>query len=174
MDVLKLFLENPQVKYHIREVARLLKISPMTARKELIKLSKKGLLTAKKERMYIVYSADTESEEFRLNAMFYMIKKLHNTGVLSCIEIELKPEAIVLFGSVAKGEYSPKSDIDIFVISEIKKKINLEKFEIKLGRKIQLFIYTYKEFESMKSRNKELLNNILNGIVLSGHLEVFK
>ena len=174
MDILKLFLENPQAKYHIREVARILKISPMTARKKLMELSKKKLLIAKKDRVYNVYTSNTESDRFKLNAKFYMIDKMQKSGLLDYLNKELKPEAVVLFGSIAKGEYSIKSDIDLFVISELKKTINLEKFENKLGRKIQLFIYTYKEFKNMKSKNKELLNNILNGIVLSGYLEVFK
>lgn len=174
MDIINIFLENPQAKYHIREIARILKISPMTARKKLIELSKKGLLISKKERLYRTYIANTESNKFKLNAKFYMIGKLYDSGVIEYLNRELKPESIILFGSVAKGEYSFKSDIDLFIISELKKKINLEKFEIKLGRKIQIFSYTYKEFVNMQSKNRELLNNILNGIVLNGHMEVFK
>ena len=173
MDILKLFLEHPESKYHIREAARILRISPMTARKKLRELSKKGLLASKKDKLYIAYSANVESNVFKLNATFYMINKLYKSGVLDYLNTKLKPEAIVLFGSIAKGEYSAKSDVDLFVVSELKKKINLERFESKLGREIQLFIYNHNKFKNMKSKNKELLNNILNGIVLRGYLEVF-
>jgi hypothetical protein len=50
----------------------------------------------------------------------------------------------------------------------MKKEVNLEKFEKKLKRKIQIFF-----FDSLTEiKNKELLNNILNGCVLEGKLKL--
>ena len=91
------------------------------------------------------------------------------------IENELNyPEAIVLFGSYAKGENKKGSDIDLFILSESKNKLDLNDFEKKLDTEIQVFLHNRKDFEQMKVDNKELLNNIINGIKLSGFLEVFK
>src|SRR3989344_4808251 len=82
--------------------------------------------------------------------------------------------AIVLFGSFAKGEDAEKSDIDLLVITSAKKELNLDIFDKKLGRKIQLFLFSEKEIEKMKESNKELLNSLINGIILYGFFEVFK
>jgi hypothetical protein len=51
-----------------------------------------------------------------------------------------------------------------------KKQISLEKFEKILKRKIQVF--QHKNLDEIK--NKNLANNIINGIILNNFIEVFK
>ena len=77
------------------------------------------------------------------------------------------PDAIVLFGSASRGEDIEGSDIDLFLVAK-EREINLRKFEKKLKRKISL------HFEDSVSKvPKELMNNIINGIVVYGYLKVF-
>ena len=65
------------------------------------------------------------------------------------------------------GSSTENSDLDLFVIGK-EKKINLRKYEERLGLKIHLF------FESdLKKIPKELKNNLVNGIVLKGYLKLF-
>ena len=78
------------------------------------------------------------------------------------------PKTIVLFGSYRRGEDVEESDIDIFLECK-KENVNVERFEKKLGRKIQLHFQ-----ENFNAYPKELKNNIINGIVLSGFLEGYK
>ena len=80
---------------------------------------------------------------------------------------KFNPNSIVLFGSYQKGEDTIKSDIDLFIESK-EQNINLQEFETKLNRKIQLHFN-----ESFEKYPKELKNNICNGIVLKGYLEIF-
>ena len=75
----------------------------------------------------------------------------------------------ILFGSYAKGEDTERSDIDLYIETPSKKDITLEKFEKKLKRNIQIF--RHKNLFEIK--NKDLVNNIINGIVLNGFVEVF-
>ena len=77
------------------------------------------------------------------------------------------PDAIILFGSAAKGEDLKESDIDLFVLAE-EKKLDLQKYEKLLGRKINILAE-----ESFSKLSKELRNNIINGIILYGYLKVF-
>lgn len=79
----------------------------------------------------------------------------------------------MLFGSYQKGEDGLHSDIDIAVITPLKKHPNLSEYEKKLKHPIQLLIFDRKEIERMKQKNKELLNNMINGFVISGYWEVF-
>ena len=76
------------------------------------------------------------------------------------------PKSIIVFGSYAKGEDIEDSDIDIFVECE-EEKLDLEPFEKQLKRKVQ---FHFKE--NFKAYSKELRNNIINGIILRGYLEV--
>ena len=77
------------------------------------------------------------------------------------------PDTIVLFGSASKGEDIQTSDVDIYVQSS-EKKINLETYEKHLNRKINLFFE-----ENFLKLSKELKNNIINGIKLSGYLKIY-
>lgn len=83
---------------------------------------------------------------------------------------ELSNPAIIVFGSYARGEDTEDSDIDLYVETSSKKKPNLKKYEDRLKREIQLFVYK----DIHKIKNKELANNIINGIALNGYVEVFK
>ncbi len=73
---------------------------------------------------------------------------------------------IILFGSIQKGTYHKESNIDLFVQSDYKK-LDLKKFNMKLGHKISVFFEKY-----LKKLSKDLLENIYNGTVLSRELEV--
>ena len=78
------------------------------------------------------------------------------------------PETIILFGGYSKGTDAKTSDIDLFIESK-EEKLELEKFEVVLGRKIHPL------FEiNIKNLNKELLNNIINGIIVYGYVRIFK
>src|SRR3989338_7441936 len=99
--------------------------------------------------------------------------KIMNTAIaleplITEINGVLHPNCIVLFGSAAKGEDTEQSDIDLFVQAK-RKSFDTIKAEKHLERKISLI------FESdMKKVNKELRNNLANGIVLSGYFEVLQ
>ena len=173
-NIMELFVEDSYSKFNVREVARLTKLSPSTASKHLKIAVKGGLLKKEKSRNFILFSADLESQRFRDMKVYNNIGKIRNSGLVDFIEKELNyPEVIILFGSYAKGENKKDSDIDLFILSESKNNLALVTFEKKLGAEIQVFLHNRKDAESMKGKNKELLNNIVNGIRLSGFFEVF-
>jgi len=175
MDILKHFLEDSEREFHIRELARIEKKSPMTITKELNKLKHENLLLFKPERNHYLYKANAENLKFRLLKLSYNLNKIYDSDLISYLENKFNhPEAIILFGSFRKAEDMPKSDIDILIINPSKKEINLTDFEKRLGHKIQLFVHSQKEIDVLKKKNPELLNNFINGIVLSGFFEVFK
>lgn len=173
--IINLFIKEPEREFHIREVAKLTGKSPTTVSKYTKMLKKKGILLSKKMSNHLLFKANTESMQFKALKKEQNIREAISSGLIEYIEEELNnPEAVILFGSFAKGENIPESDIDIAVITPIKKDLSLEKFENKLGHNIQLFLYSEKEIGQMKTKNKELLNNLLNGIIIRGFWEVFK
>ncbi|HLC77425.1 MAG TPA: nucleotidyltransferase domain-containing protein [archaeon] len=173
--ILELFVEDSYRKFNVREVARLTKLNPSTASKYLALAHRAKMLKMEKARNFILFSADLEGHAFRDLKVYKNIKKIRNSGLLEFIENELNyPEAIILFGSYAKGENRKDSDIDLFILSESGEKLDIKSFETKLETEIQVFCHSRKEMERMKVKNKELLNNILNGIKLSGFFEVFR
>ena len=102
---------------------------------------------------------------FKKYKFIYNLSFILESGLVDFVEEKLMPKAIVLFGSYSREEDTENSDIDVFVECK-KEELDLAKFEKKLSRKIELHFN-----ERFISYPKELKNNIMNGIVLSGFLE---
>ena len=161
---LKPFFEDCYRKIHVRQYSKINKISPPTSSKILSQYNKSGLLLVEKDRNYISYYANKDSKDFiDLSRIYWRNRLSELTDYLN--KSLLSPSAI-LFGSLAKAEAKENSDIDLCVLGS-KKTIDLDKFEKRLKRKIQLFF-----FKSIKDiNNAELRNNIINGYVLSGRIK---
>ena len=115
------------------------------------------------------YSADRSSKQFLIEKKLFNIKSLHSSKLIDYIINEYDDPSIVIFGSFSKGEDIEGSDIDIFVESSRKDIKIPESYEKKLKRNIHLFLY--KKISDVK--NKELANNIMNGVTLNGFIEVY-
>jgi predicted nucleotidyltransferase len=168
LNILKVFFENPSREYNVRELARILKLSPATMSKELKLLSKEGLIKQKRERNLLLYRPNTNSDLFRDTKIFYTIRKLKESGLVESLNrFYLKP-TIILFGSASLGMDTETSDIDVVIISENTKEFPEKlKFEKKLSRSLQIF--NVKDLR--KLRNEHLINNVLSGIVTRGYIK---
>jgi len=153
---LKEFFEDNYKRIHVREYAKLQKISPPTASKILEKYKQQNILKKEVNMQYFYYYANKDSFDFRDLQRIYYRKKLIN--LINYIKQEAIAPKIILFGSLAKAEVKKTSDIDLAVITVSKVKIQTKNFEKDLNRKIQIF-----KFESFKKIPMELKNNILNG-----------
>ena len=168
LNILKIFFEEPTKEFNVREVARILHISPATASKALNMFVKKGLLLKRKERLLKLYKANLESDFYKDLKIFYNIRKIKEIGLLDALNAFYFKPTIVLFGSAAFGLDTETSDFDLLIISEKTKEFpDLKRFEKKVNRKLQLFVVK----DISKLRNKRLINNILNGIVLQGEIK---
>ena len=167
LNILKLFFESPTKEFNVREVARTLKINPATASTYLKKFEKAGILKYKKQRIQDLYRADLDSDRYRDLKVYYLIRKLKESGLIESLnKFYIKP-AIVLFGSCAYGIDTETSDIDLVIISEkIADFPEQRRFEKKLDREIQIF--AVKDIKDL--RNKHLINNVMSGIVIQGEI----
>ncbi len=135
-----------------------------SVKKYLEGLQTEDLVKKDKKTLYPSYIANQQNRLFNIYKQQLIIFKLYSSGLIDYLEDELSPKCIILFGSARKGEYYKKSDIDIYIQTN-EKSINLRKFEGILKHKINLFFE-----EDINKLSKELFNNIINGIKLSGYL----
>tara|TARA_Y100000031_G_C8184439_1_gene368207 strand:- start:121 stop:645 length:525 start_codon:yes stop_codon:yes gene_type:complete len=171
--ILEFFIKNPEKEFHIRQIAKLTKRSPTTISKYLKDLEKRKILKSEEKLNHLLFKANTKNPKFKQLKLNYNITLLQDSGILDYLVKQFNyPEGIVLFGSFSKAEDIPSSDIDLLIIGPSKKEINLEKFEKKLDHKIQIFVRSKEDIKKMK--NKELLNQWINGIVIYGFWEMFK
>jgi len=171
INILGKFFENPEKLFGIRELSRMLKINHTTIRQNLNKLVKQEILSIDKSYLYPTYKLVILRETLNLK-LYYNLEKLRKSGLIDYLEKEFEFPVIILFGSYSKAMDHETSDIDICLISNIQKQINFEKYKSVLNREVSMHHFTKKTFENLKLKNKELFNNICNGIVLSGQLEV--
>lgn len=159
-----------------REIAKILRVSPTAISKSLTILEKEGLIFVKKIGNINLLSIGFNRD----NQKAVNLKRIENLKILYELELpsfltdNFPGCTIILFGSYSRGEDvnladldGSKSDIDIAVIGRKEKKIDLDNFEKYLEREININFYT-----SFKEINEHLKNNILNGIILGGGVEL--
>lgn len=166
--LLKIFLDSPEESFRLRELSRLSQISPLSVMNYLKEFEKQGLIRKYEKRGIPYYQSIRDNERFVLYKKISIIYELNESGLVDYLWESLSPEAIILYGSYAKGESLGNSDVDIFIIGK-EKKINISQFEKKLKKGIHLL-----SGEKIEKMPKELLNNLINGFVLKGYIGVFK
>ena len=154
--ILEFFFENPNAVLTVRDLASKLKLSRSTVQYSLINLRKSNLISGGNKWI--------DNWQNRLIKSNYYLEKIARSGLVDYLDQELAASAIILFGSFRKGESEKSSDIDIFVECGREKKLNLLKFEKRLGHKIQLF--TKPKITSLPTH---LMNNVINGIKIKGY-----
>ena len=167
IDTLKIFFEEPSREFNVREISRILKISPATASKELKELARRNFLKERKERIFILYKANLESDDYKDLKLYYNVRKLRESGLIDALNrFYLKP-AIILFGSAVHGLDTETSDFDLLVISEKTKEFpDTKKFEEKINRRLQLLVV--RDLKDLK--NQYLISNVLNGMTMQGNI----
>ena len=166
--VLKVFLDFPTQEFGLREISRLAKLAPASILNYLEEFEKEELVIKLEKNSRPVYKAERENENFIFYKKLSILYELNDSGLTEYLWQKLAPQALILYGSSAKGEATEDSDIDIFIIGK-KKEINLEKFENIFKGEIHLMFE-----DNIKKIPKELKNNLINGIILRGYLKLFK
>jgi len=151
-----------------REIARLLNVSPTAVGKSVKLLEKEKFVIIRSSPMNIrLVELDRSSQKTIEMKRIENLKMIYESGTSGFLENSFPGCTIILFGSYSRGDDTIESDIDIAVISGKEKKIKLDSFEKNLERKIMVNFYP-----SIKEIHKNLRENILNGIVLSGGIEL--
>lgn len=167
-----IFFDEPETEFSLAEIKRRSGKAATSVLIHLKELTKDGIIlkASKKagKRQYPIYKSNQINLSYKNYKQFFNLDMLKRSNLIEFIKNQCFPDCIILFGSFAKGEDVNTSDIDLYIQSK-EKKLNLEKYEKFLGRKIQLHFK-----EDFNQYAKELKNNIINGIVLSGYLEIFK
>ncbi len=165
-QIKRFFFINPTVRLRVRQIEREINVPLPSAIRYAKELEEEKILKSSLIANVKLYSTDRTSENFLLEKRLFNIREL--LKLKTFLIKELNNPTIIVFGSYSRGEDVEKSDIDIFI--DNKSKVNLRKFEKDLKRNIQLF-----QYDDLKEiKNKELANNIINGFVLNGFVEVFK
>lgn len=163
--LLKIFLDSPLDSFRLRELSRISEISPASVINYLKEFGDEGLIKKYEKRGIPFYQAERDNEKFILYKKISILYELNESGLVDFLWDSLHPQAIILYGSYAKGESIENSDIDLFIVGK-EKKILLEKFEKIFNKEIHLMFE-----ENPKKIPKRLKSNLINGVVLKGYFD---
>ncbi len=168
-EILRLLFLKAGITLNQRQIANFLDVSPPAVMKALPKLEQKSLIKFNQDKETKRWSIELNRDIHRVMQLKRVdnLKQIYETGLADFLEKEFAGATIILFGSYARGEDILNSDIDIAVINRKDKQIDLTKYEELLERKININVY-----DSFKNIHKNLKENLCNGIMLTGGVEL--
>ncbi len=169
-SVLKLILENSPLKeWHFEDIVKEANVTRAVANKWLRKYVKDGLIERiKEEGKFPYFTAGSENPVYRSKKRAYAIGLLHESGLMPKLLSMKDAKTVILFGSIARGDWYKDSDIDIFVFGDISD-FNKKVYEAKLSRHIELHIF--RSEEDIKEVKTGLMKNVINGYVVKGQIQ---
>ena len=157
------FMNNPSKEFHLRELSRLLKLSMPTIISATSALSREGWIIRTKSKVVTKVRANIENVNFIRQKRIHNLEKTYNSGIVDYLSRAYKyPKGIILFGSFSRGDDVENSDVDIAVLTEKRKELNLEPYEKLLEKSISIHEI------SLDKIGKEFKSNLTNGIMLEG------
>ena len=164
--VLGVLFGNPGRTFYANEVIGLARSGTGAVQRELARLEAAGLVTASRVGKQKHYQANAASPVFaELRALV-----LKTSGLADVLRAALEPlapriRAAFVYGSLAKGQDTAASDIDLMIIGEGLTYADLfaavEKTSAQLGRKVSPTIYSPKELTKRRKQDSGFLARVL-------------
>ncbi|MFH0701486.1 MAG: nucleotidyltransferase domain-containing protein [Candidatus Woesearchaeota archaeon] len=167
--ILRLLFIKTGTSLNARAIAKALNVSQPAVSKALPLLKKEEFLKMVKDKESKRLAIELNRDDFQLLWLKRAdnLKQIYESGLAKYLYDSFPGDTIFLFGSYAMGEDTIKSDLDLAVIGAKEKSLNLTAFEKILQRPIIINYYP-----SLQNIDKHLRNNILNGMVLKGAVEL--
>ena len=173
--IIGVLFRYPEKEFSLSDLAREAGVAKANIGRILEEFQEAGLIQIEKLSKIWRIKANQTNWRYIRSKIVYNLNSVYKIGLVEfLVEYFNNPKAIVLFGSFRKGEDLSDSDIDIAIESDEYKEYRiiglreLTEFEKIIGKKIQLHLFNRKEMDI------GVFNNIANGILLWGFLEVKK
>lgn len=177
-EIFRLLFESSDSEFYLRELQRRTGMSLRPVQQELANLSEIGLVKSRQDGNRLYYRANTE------HPLFPEIRSLveKTSGVRAMLERMLQDSQVhfaFIFGSVAAGNASPGSDLDLFVVGELGlRKLTklLSGATERIGRVVNPHVMTAEEFVRRAQKKDHFISNILRAdkIFVVGNENEFK
>ncbi|MFH1114990.1 MAG: nucleotidyltransferase domain-containing protein [Pseudomonadota bacterium] len=164
--VLALLFCNSDQTFHFREIARLSATSPGALQRELKFLRLTGLLLKQRIGNQVHYQANGSSSVFR-EIKSFMIKTAGVADVLgnSLREFGDRISVAFIFGSLAKGNETSDSDVDVMIIGDVsfsETVTALSATQEILRREVNPSVYPADEFTAKVLKGNHFLNSLID------------
>jgi predicted nucleotidyltransferase len=164
--VLGLLYGKPDRSFYLTEIIRSADMGRGTIRRELDRLVEAGLVTMRRAGNQHHYQANAANPVF--TELAGIVRKTF--GVVDVIRTALGPvldgvELAFIYGSVAKGEATAKSDVDLIIVADdlayAEVMALLAEAEQSLGREINPNIYDEAQFKDKLKAGNTFLTRVM-------------
>jgi predicted transcriptional regulator with HTH domain len=169
-DIMSLLFNNPDEKFYVREIARLINKNPSGVKRELDKLHEMDLVLTEKEGSLKYFHVNRNSPLFpELKGL--IAKTLGLPGALKSVLKALEAKTAFIYGPYINKNNRPS--LDLFVVSDsnhIRKA--LDDIEKRYGRKINVTLMSNSDYREKKKSGDRSVKKLLNAkkILLLGRL----
>lgn len=173
--IAEVLFRYPEKEFSLSDLAREAGVAKANIGDILGEFQEAGLISIEKLSKIWRIKANQTNWLYIRSKIVYNLDFVYKSGLVEfLVDFFKNPKAIVLFGSFRKGEDLSNSDVDIAIESDEVKEYQitglreLSEFESLIGRKIQIHLF------NRESIDIGVFNNVANGILLWGFLEVKK
>jgi predicted nucleotidyltransferase/DNA-binding MarR family transcriptional regulator len=169
--VLATTLLSPDKWWYLSELASHLGTSPSSLQRELVSLTRSGILERKQDGRRTYYRATRDSAVF--DDLRALLSK--TAGIVPALQAELtrfhdRLRWAAIYGSVARSEEDAESDIDLLLVGELATSDLLpilRRLERQFGREVNIKRYSEKEFRDKMRSGDHFLKSIVAGKLIS-------
>jgi len=164
--VLSLLYGKPDTSFYTNEIVRLLDMGRGTIRRELDRMVSVGLLNLTHEGNQHHYQANSQNPIYE--ELLGIIRKTF--GIADVINVALASvneqiDMAFIYGSIARGEETVNSDIDLLVVTDSLAYADLmtvlNDAELSLGRPINPSIYTAEQIKNKLNQKNTFLTKVM-------------
>ena len=163
--ILSLLFGRTDEEFYTRNILRLADVGHGAGQRELKHLSEAGIIRRNVRGHQVYFQANSDSP------IFHELKSLilKTAGIGDVLRAGLAQSAdqikvAFIYGSIAKGEEGPRSDIDLLIVGDVSFSevvANLQPAQKMLGREVNPTVYPPHEFRSKLRAKHHFLTSIL-------------
>jgi predicted nucleotidyltransferase len=165
-SLLALLYGRASEAFYLRQIARALGSGHGAVQRELAQLNEMGLVVRTTRGNQVLYRANAESPVFtELKSLIAKTVGVHDTLRTALAPLDAKVEVAFVYGSVARHEEQPSSDVDVMIIggasfSAVVTALNPA--QRILGREVNPTVFSPSEFRSKVGAGNHFLKKVLS------------
>lgn len=168
--ILAKFIENPNTRYYVKELSRILEVSPGSVSSAVKRFEAEGLLIKSVVGQTHQYIINIENPVMLSFKNFYGLVKITNTDFVNMIlGADENIISLAVYGSYANGTYDEKSDLDVLIITPSKKEVFNEpgtKLQSKLGLELSISIFKLSQWRKLAKQYDPFYKRIIENHIL--------
>ncbi len=159
ISLLEMFLSSPESEFYQSEVSKKSGLSRATSLKWLGKLVELNILLRSRKAKTVFYELNLE------NSVVKQLKILLNVAkIYGCLgEFRDTKAEVYLYGSVARGEDTKESDVDILILGKLDSGMKVrfaERAKKATGKEVKLLVLTPIEYSSLMRKDRIFYENV--------------